>query len=267
MWGTLRNGLGAVLDLVLPQPCAACGVCGQPADPLCQLCAQRLLELVGQPYCLRCGSSLASDPPSPSQPPGPAGYSHYNEDGCPHCPTPMPRFDRLVRLAPYVDPLAAVIRDFKFRGLHRARRWLGRMLAQKVLADRQFASVQVIQPMPLYWLRHLRRGYNQADIIARALADELNLPTVHELSRVRDTPPQVGLPRRQRIANVRGAFDVPRPRKIVGQHVLLVDDVTTTGATAGEAAHALLLAGAGRVSLAVLAKSDPPTRSRPPRQA
>ena len=72
------------------------------------------------------------------------------------------------------------------------------------------------------------------------------------------TPPQAHLPKTRRIENVRGAFSVSDPKVISGARVLLVDDVTTTGATANEAARALLAAGASQVVLAVIAKADPP---------
>ena len=80
----------------------------------------------------------------------------------------------------------------------------------------------------------------------------------HELVRVRNTPPQVRMPASRRAANVRGAFAVRRGA-LEGTSVLLVDDVTTTGATANEAARACLNAGAQRVGLAVLAKAEAPT--------
>ncbi len=79
-----------------------------------------------------------------------------------------------------------------------------------------------------------------------------------QLIRVRHTPPQVHLPRTRRIENVRGAFAVRTKRRIEGARVVLVDDVTTTGATANEAARTLLKAGASNVHLAVIAKAEPP---------
>ena len=96
-------------------------------------------------------------------------------------------------------------------------------------------------------------------MLARAAAQPLGLPAGNELIRVRHTPPQVHLPRSRRIENVRGAFAVPHPGAIEAAAVLLVDDVTTTGATANEASRALLSAGASRVVLAVVSKTEPPT--------
>ncbi len=250
MWGIVGQGCTAVLDLVLPRCCAACETRDTQARPLCQPCGEKLLDLVGADYCPRCGTSVGEGLP-------------VHADGCPHCPTPAPRFAEVIRLAAYAAPLREVIANLKFRGSFQARNWLGTMLAGKVQATADVATAEVVQAVPLHWRRRIRRGYNQSEVIARVLARVLALPLARELFRTRHTPPQIGLARTQRIANVRDAFAAPRPRLVRGRHVLLVDDVTTTGATASEAARALLAAGASRVSLAVLAKSDPPPAFTP----
>jgi len=251
MWGLLRKSFSAVADLLLPRCCAACGVPFQADPPLCRPCAEGLLDLVGKVSCDRCGTTRGPDLPA-------------RADGCPHCPTPAPRFDTVVRLGSYNRPLSEVVNGLKFHRASHVRRWLGRMLAEKVRAAAELASVQAVQAVPLHWLRRLRRSYNQADLIARALADELEVPLAGELIRTRNTRSQLGLSRSSRIANVRGAFAVVQPKRVAGLHLLLVDDVTTTGATADEATRVLLAAGAAGVSLAVLAKTDP--LGGPPRQ-
>jgi len=145
------------------------------------------------------------------------------------------------------------------------RRRLGEMLGQTVSAgisgDDDEGGFDLVMPVAMHWRRRLVRGWDHARTLARAAARKLGLPVGNELHRVRNTPPQVHLPRSRRIENVRGAFSVtPRGAKALdGAHILLVDDVTTTGATANEAARTLLRAGAARVVLAVIAKSEPPT--------
>lgn len=240
-----RESLWSLLELLLPRRCAGCGAYDHRARPLCEACSTALLALVAEEHCPRCGSSLGE------------GLTPA-DDGCRRCPTPMPRFERLVRLGRYEGPLAETVRGMKFHNVLHTVGWLARMLAQRIRATPPLADLAVVQAVPLYWTRRLRRGYNQAERIAAAVARELDLPLARELVRVRNTPPQVHLPRSRRLQNVRGAFRADGPRRIVGRHVLLIDDVTTTGATAGEAARALLDAGAARVSLAVLAKADPP---------
>ncbi len=243
------NVLGALAELVLPRQCGGCGCCASDARPFCRDCGEALVAMVGEAYCLRCGATL------------PEGFSPA-EEGCAHCPEPMPRFDRLIRLGRYDGPLAGAVTAVKFAGQPHPAERLGALLAARVQAEPDLAGVQWVQPVPLHWRRRVGRGYNQARLIARAVARTLDRPLGDALSRVRDTPPQVGLSRRRRRENVRGAFTA-RPRRIEGLHVLLIDDVTTTGATADEAARALLAAGARRVSLAIVAKADPPPAFTP----
>jgi ComF family protein len=141
------------------------------------------------------------------------------------------------------------------------RQRLGQMLGQLVAAeiDDDQTAPQLIMPTPMHWRRRLVRGWDHARALAGAIARELRLPVGNELVRLRNTPQQARLPRSRRIENVRGAFAVRKGDGLVGASILLVDDVTTTGATANEAARTLLQAGAARVTLAVVAKSEPPT--------
>ena len=240
--GSVPAGLA---DLVLP---AVCGVCeGADVDEagMCPECHVRVLSAIATPYCPRCGASVGLNVP-----PGQAG--------CRLCPMPLPRFARVVRLGPYADPLGGVVRQLKYRRREKMRRRLGRMLAQALLGQCPGEAFDLAMPVPMHWRRRLARGYDHARVLARAVARELGLVVGDELVRVRHTPPQAHLPRSRRIENVRGAFRVTLPGPLAGAHVLLVDDVTTTGATADEAARVLLAAGASRVTLAVIAKAEPP---------
>lgn len=243
--GLARRAAGGILDLVLPDVCAACHGADAGEFGLCQACNLRLLELVALPYCIRCGASL------------PAGMSP-REDGCPACPNPLPRFDRTVRLGPYADPLRVIIRELKYHRQDRMRRHLGALLGQAVAARCLGPSFDLVLPVPMHWRRRLIRGYDHARVLARAVAGELQIPVGDELARIRATPPQAHLPRSRRLENVRGAFAVSYLATIQAARVLLVDDVTTTGATANEAARTLLQAGASSVTLAVVCKSEPP---------
>lgn len=107
--------------------------------------------------------------------------------------------------------------------------------------------VEVIVPLPLHPRRLAQRGYNQADLLGRALAHKAHIPcAVGAVARVRDTASQVGLSARERHDNVNGAFAVTAAW-VVGKTVLLVDDVYTTGATLNACAEALRGAGAAAV--------------------
>jgi predicted amidophosphoribosyltransferase len=110
--------------------------------------------------------------------------------------------------------------------------------------------------VPLHWRRRLARGYDQSAALARGLAARLGLPCATAvLRRIRNTPMQTLQTASGRPGNVRGAFRPRRPGALQGKAVLLMDDVMTTGSTANEAARALRESGAGRVVVAVLARS------------
>jgi ComF family protein len=238
--------LSGMADLLLPQTCAACGAAEVAAEGLCADCNLELLRLVSLPACPRCGATLGPNIPA-------------REDGCGACPDTLPRFDCVFRLGPYDGCLRTAVRELKYH------RWLGlrvrlaRLLAERVSAEWPGPPFELVLPVPMHWRRRLARGFDHARSIASGIASTLRLPLGTELVRVRSTPPQTRLTRTRRIENVRGAFDVRSRATVRGAGRVVVDDVTTTGATANEAARTLLAAGAHRVVLAVLAKAEPPT--------
>ena len=233
-------------DLVLPHVCGACGAEMPAAEGLCTDCNLELLSLVSLPACRCCGATLG--PNVPDRP-----------DGCGGCPDTLGRFDRVFRLGPYAGCLRQAVRDLKYHRRQQLRRRLTRLLAERIAAGWHGSEFDLALAVPMHWRRRLRRGFDHARSIAAGIAAELDLPLGHELVRIRNTPPQVRLPRTRRIENVRGAFAVRSTATLKGANVLLIDDVTTTGATANEATRTLLSAGAHHVVVAVFAKSEPPT--------
>ncbi len=189
--------------------------------------------------------------------PLPAGFA------CSACRRRPPPFEALRAVWEYRGTLIAVIRALKFQGLD----YLGEHLGAELLpVVRDLGGGwDLVTPVPLHWRRRWSRGYNQAERIARPLARALGVPCLPVLRRRRPTRPQVGLPRRERLANPRGAFAPWRlaslgrspsaGRGIAGRRILLVDDVVTSGATIGAAAKALLAAGAERVAAVAAART------------
>jgi ComF family protein len=112
--------------------------------------------------------------------------------------------------------------------------------------------------MPLHWWRRARRGFNQADALAREISRVTGLPVLRTVRRVKATAAQAGLTNARRRQNMSGAFRVTRRRRgeIAGLRLLLVDDVLTTGATAAACARVLKRAGAAQVTVAVVARAD-----------
>jgi ComF family protein len=175
-----------------------------------------------------------------------------------------PLFERAVAYGPYHERMRAAIHALKYDRLHAAAHGLGRMLAEAIaqLADEAPAEMLVV-PVPLHRSKHAQRGFNQARSLAfHALgalrkthpAWRLTLAST-TLMRHRATGSQAGLTPRQRRMNVRGAFAVSDPAAVSGKHVLVVDDIYTTGATARASAQALIQAGAASVWVATLARA------------
>jgi ComF family protein len=241
MWRALTRDIGrGLLQLVYPGVCA---VCTRPlgADPgdFCPACRAALLD-DPHPTCPRCASTLG-----PHLPPG---------DDCARCRGESFPFERVIRLGPY----EGVRRDVVLRMKHGQHEGLaeavGELWSSHAAERLRAVGAGAVVPIPLHWRRRWARRYNQAGVLGQALASGLQIP-YHErwLRRTRATPYQTTMAPSARRDNVRGAFAAAADPRLRGLTVLLVDDVLTTGSTAGEAARALRKAGAARVVVAVLA--------------
>jgi ComF family protein len=175
-----------------------------------------------------------------------------------------PPFVRAVAYGPYQGRMKAAIHALKYERLHPAAKGLGRMLAQAIakLATEAPGEMLVV-PVPLHRSKYSERGFNQARSLAvhalKALSKthpqwRLTLAS-RTLMRLRATASQAGLTRHQRRLNVRGAFEVADPAAVSKKHILLIDDIFTTGATARASSQALLRAGASSVWVATLARA------------
>ncbi len=180
------------------------------------------------------------------------------------CRLAPPPFVRAVSYGLYQDRMKAAIYALKYDRLHAAARPLGRMLARAIaqLAGEAPAEMLVV-PVPLHRSKFADRGFNQARALAehalgflRKSHPEWRLTLASStLMRLRATESQAGLTTRQRRLNVRGAFSVSDPDAVRLRHILLVDDILTTGATARAASLALARAGAASVWVATLARA------------
>jgi ComF family protein len=164
----------------------------------------------------------------------------------------------------YDGPLHEAVVALKFAGALAVAGPLGRLLAldPRLLVDRRGRGVELVVPVPLHWCRRLVRGFDQSEELARwalrhAKRQRGTAPPLGRrvLRRVHATQPQTELDAREREANVRAAFAVAKPEHVRGRRVLVVDDVTTTGATARACAAALLDAGAASVECLALLRA------------
>ena len=140
--------------------------------------------------------------------------------------------------------------------------YLATRLIEQERAKELMTEAQVLVPVPLYPTRQLSRGYNQAAVFAARLQKLCGVDLSESLIRIRDTETQTHFrSRARRIQNMKDAFALESPRQIRGRHVILVDDVMTSGATLRAAARALKQGGPASVSALVLAVADPRGRS------
>ena len=231
----LSRCLGAIDQLLLPRLCAFCRT--RLDDGENGICAPCHADLPANTRCCPgCAVPLVADPGAAPCP------------GCQARPLPVERV-----LAPlrYTFPVDRAIQSLKFRG----RVEMVPVLASVMTSAAENAALDVdgVVPVPLHWLRHGRRGFNQADELAAPVARALGLPLIRDVSRRRYTRPQSGLGSRHRQANVRGAFHVAG--KPDTAHALVVDDVMTTGATVAELVRCLRVTGVTRVSVLVAARA------------
>lgn len=235
--------LAPLIDLVFPPICPVCGrrLDRHGRDPLCLPCWEAFPRL-RPPVCARCGRPL------PGLGPG---------EACEACRRAPPPFAYARAVAAYRDGMREAIHQLKFGGRVALARPLGDLLAEGAGLDLSVEGIDGVVPVPLHARRQAERGFNQAELLARRLARRWRRPFLPRLLvRTRWTRPQTELDEAERRRNVRGAFRVLDPEAVAGRHLLLVDDVLTTGSTVAEASRALLAAGARVVGVLVLARVE-----------
>ena len=192
-------------------------------------------------YCQRCGAS--------------AGPGSVLADGCTFCRGKKLAWDRVTRLSLYDEPMDGWLKQMKF-----AKQWswathMGRLLGERMGEPIEHDKM-VVTYVPMHWRRRWRRGFNQAELMAKSLAKSRGWPMVPMLQRTVWTPPQPSVIASQREANVKKSFAV-REVDLAGWQVVVVDDIKTSGATLGTCCKLLKGAGARSIQVAVAAVADP----------
>lgn len=223
------RSLRRLLDILLPPTCAFCGL---DADGLCSACRNDLPEnRLACPVCAK---------PVPQA-----------DTLCAACVRRRPPFHTVIAPLRYAFPVDAALKALKFRARFCYVPALSEVLVEA--CERLPGDVDAILPMPMHWRRRALRGFNQAEEFAAPVARHLGLPVLRHVSRCRYTRYQSGLDAVDRRRNVARAFRVRGPLR--GRHVLVVDDILTTGHTSASLAHELRRAGAVRVSVLVVARA------------
>jgi ComF family protein len=236
----LRLPFRLALDVGLPPLCPSCREPVGDGAGLCAACWSKLSP-IERPFCEKLGIPFTYDP-------GPGIYS----------------MQAIADPPAYVRARAAVRYDEIARTMVHALKYGDRLDLAPVMARWMaragadlLADADIVVPVPLHWRRMWARRFNQSATLAKLLAGPYGVPVSYAaLKRVKATPQQVGLSRSERAVNVQGAFRVDPAGKaeIARRHVVLVDDVLTSGATADACSRALLRAGARQVDVLVFAR-------------
>ena len=203
----MKQILTDIADFFLPRTCHLCG------------CRLRGSEEI---FCVRCIENL------------PRSLYHLMPLN------PMER--RFAGLGPFVratghfiysrnSELAAAVHDMKYRKFPSVGKRLGEIVGEELNMAGFFSGADYISPVPMHWWKQLRRGYNQADFIAKGMSLATGLPLVSALEASRSHKTQTAMTIEQRQANLAGSFRINDPEKLRGKGLVIVDDVCTTGAT------------------------------------
>lgn len=228
------------LNLFFPPRCSACGAATERAHTLCPACFATL-HIVTQPACAICGF--------------PFEYEVGAGALCGACLEKTPPYDKGWAVLRYDEAAKSLVSRLKYADKTHLAPYLGRLMAaqgREVLKD-----AELLVPVPLHWRRMLTRRYNQSLLLAREASKISGIPLLPDaLKRLRHTPPQASLNRKERLDNVRGAFMATDKGKtaIAGKTVVLIDDVMTTGATIYACCKTIKRAGAKEVRVLTLAR-------------
>lgn len=235
-WADLWQWLGeGILALPFPPRCLHCGAPTAALNALCEQCEEQLPRLDGV-RCWRCQKLLA-DP---------------RVDLCRPCGTRDWGFDLARFLGPYEGGWSTLVQALKFEKERAIVRFLSERLAAYLARESLFADLEMITYVPMTRRDRRRRGFNQAQLLAKALGKRIGIPVCRLLAKVQQTSRQALLPAPKRRVNLRGAFQLIRSGE---EKVLLVDDIYTTGSTVEECARTLKSGGYKAVFVLAVARA------------
>jgi len=231
----------AATSLLYPPVCALCAGKTQANEYLCEPCEAKAMRIVA-PFCQQCSEPFQG-----------AIATAFT---CANCARRKIYFDAAVAAYRGRGIVRQIIHDFKYGRQvhlrHLVARWLCAAFDDERLRGRHF---DIIVPVPLHPTRLRERGFNQAGLLTELLSTRISIRCKRVLKRIRYTTTQTALDRAERIENLHNAFRLRKNADVRGLHVLLIDDVLTTGSTLSECARVLKRAGAISVYAATAARA------------
>ncbi|HOV69765.1 MAG TPA: ComF family protein [Clostridia bacterium] len=217
-------------QLVFPDDCT-CKACGKEALVneyyLCEACMKDLV-FIGE-ACPKCGKPK------------------LKAKKCDDCKQTVHIFNKCVSVCEYDGTAEVLIKKLKYANQRHIALTIAKLMSAK-LAGLNWKPDMII-PVPMHKKAQRRRGFNQAELLARTIADMCNVDMMRALVKTKETPPQAGLDRKGRLKNLRGSFSMDASYDVTGKSVVIIDDVFTTGATADACAEVLYAAGAKNVNV------------------
>lgn len=235
----------ALFDLVYPRRCVSCeeDIAAQSSGCICENCKSEILEDDGEVRCPRCGIGV--------------GQAALAVGSCTYCRSFNFQFDRGIGVGSYGGTIKELLINFKFHKQLFLAWALSELLAERITREGVVKEIDYIAYVPQTLLGRISRGFNQSEILARKLSAHLKLPLAAGLlERKGFTKSQRHFSGADRIKNVKGVFKVRNGRLLKNKNVMLVDDVLTTGATANECSKVLKRAGARKVFVAMIARTN-----------
>ena len=240
MVSPIRIFVDTVLELFYPSNCVGCGYPQDSGKLLCDQC-KATAPRIQPPFCRCCSRPFEG--------------VIAGDFSCPNCEDRAPAFDCVVSIYQAKGVLRDLIHRFKYGRQFYLRRVLAAYLVEAMQDSRiQADPADCLVPVPLHPARLRERGFNQADALAESLSKRIRLPILRCIERRRYTGTQTRFARIERMQNLRNAFALRKNSDVRGKHLLLLDDVLTTGSTLHECALVLRSAGAESVRAITVAR-------------
>ena len=224
-----QSVFSGLLDFIYPPICPLCSRSIDDEGPLCSLCLENLLK----DFQVTCYHNKAH-------------FKYLEETIC---------FDKVLACWTFTPQIETLIHIVKYQQGRKLGKVLGRIAGERIQEQFPNLSGNVIVPVPLHFVRRRERGYNQSEILSRGIAEIIPIPIrTNVLIRKKHTQTQTLLSAKERQENVQEAFLVRDGKSIMNRHVVLIDDIVTTGATMQQCAKAMIQAGAASVTGLALAR-------------